>query len=68
MCECIHCKEKIKKLKEGTTIPLLRHVAKDCPILKGKREVQGQLNLKMFPGKSDASSMVRTWKFDNARM
>ncbi|KAL7603379.1 hypothetical protein Lser_V15G14672 [Lactuca serriola] len=40
MCECIHCKEKIKKLKEGTTTPLLRHVAKDCPILKGKREVQ----------------------------
>ncbi|KAK8553947.1 hypothetical protein V6N12_030926 [Hibiscus sabdariffa] len=31
--ECIHCGEKIKKLKDGTTTPLHRHIG-DCPKLK----------------------------------
>ncbi|KAK8632480.1 hypothetical protein V6N13_072871 [Hibiscus sabdariffa] len=63
--ECIHCGEKIKKLKDGTTTPLHRHIG-DCPKLKAVNI--GQLNLKVFPGNSDSSTMFRNWKFDNARM
>ncbi|KAL4364154.1 hypothetical protein GQ457_04G009370 [Hibiscus cannabinus] len=65
MSECIHCGEKIKKLKDGTTTPLHRHIG-DCPKLKAVN--RGQLNLKVLPGKSDSSSMIRNWKFDNTRM
>ncbi|KAK9028211.1 hypothetical protein V6N11_068021 [Hibiscus sabdariffa] len=33
VCNCIHCGEKIKKLKDGTTIPLHKYIG-DCPKLK----------------------------------
>ncbi|KAL4564056.1 hypothetical protein LXL04_028106 [Taraxacum kok-saghyz] len=68
MMECIHCGEKMKKLKDGTTTTYRRHFMLDCPVLKSKAAGKGQLNLKMFPGKSDAYPTVRNWKFDNARM
>ncbi|KAL4296882.1 hypothetical protein GQ457_12G018630 [Hibiscus cannabinus] len=57
--------DEIKKLKDGTTTPLHRHIG-DCPKLKAVN--RGQLNLKVLPGKSDSSSMIRNWKFDNTRM
>ncbi|KAK8568715.1 hypothetical protein V6N12_007258 [Hibiscus sabdariffa] len=36
--ECIHCGEKIKKLKDGTTTLLHRHIG-DCPKLKAVNRV-----------------------------
>ncbi|KAK9018998.1 hypothetical protein V6N11_034041 [Hibiscus sabdariffa] len=33
LCKCIHYGEKIKKLKDGTSTPLHRHIV-DCPKLK----------------------------------
>ncbi|XP_024984099.1 zinc finger BED domain-containing protein RICESLEEPER 2-like [Cynara cardunculus var. scolymus] len=65
--ECIHCGEKIKKLKDGTTTPLHRHIS-DCPKLKAVNTIHpGQLKLKVVPGKLD-SSMVQNLKFDNSRI
>ncbi|KAK8998789.1 hypothetical protein V6N11_069975 [Hibiscus sabdariffa] len=55
----------IKKLKDGTTTPLHRHIG-DCPKLKAVN--RGQLNLKVLPEKSDSSSMIQNWKFENTRM
>ncbi|XP_024981677.1 zinc finger BED domain-containing protein RICESLEEPER 2-like [Cynara cardunculus var. scolymus] len=55
VCECIHCDEKIKKLKDGTTTPLHRHIS-DCPKLKAVNTIHpGQLKLKVVPGKLDSS-------------
>ncbi|KAE8704610.1 hypothetical protein F3Y22_tig00110450pilonHSYRG00968 [Hibiscus syriacus] len=65
LCECSHCGEKFKKMKYGTTTPLHRHIG-DCPKLKVVN--RGQLSLKVQPGKSDSLSMVRNWKYDNAKM
>ncbi|XP_039028849.1 zinc finger BED domain-containing protein RICESLEEPER 2-like [Hibiscus syriacus] len=65
LCECSHYGEKFKKMKYGTTTPLHRHIG-DCPKLKVVN--RGQLSLKVQPGKSDSSSMVRNWKFNNAKM
>ncbi|KAE8671157.1 hypothetical protein F3Y22_tig00111990pilonHSYRG00058 [Hibiscus syriacus] len=65
LCECSHCGEKFKKMKYGTTTPLHRHIG-DCPKLKVVN--RGQLSLKVQPGKSDYLSMVRNWKYDNAKM
>nr|KAJ0207248.1 hypothetical protein LSAT_V11C500292120 [Lactuca sativa] len=62
--ECVHCGEKIKKLKEGTTTPLLRHVS-DFLILNGGK---GQSKLKVSHGKTDSSTTIQNWKFDNTRM
>ncbi|XP_042757133.1 zinc finger BED domain-containing protein RICESLEEPER 2 isoform X2 [Lactuca sativa] len=62
--ECVHCGEKIKKLKEGTTTPLLRHVS-DRLILNGGK---GQSKLKVSHGKTDSSTTIQNWKFDNTRM
>ncbi|CAI9261321.1 unnamed protein product [Lactuca saligna] len=62
--ECVHCGEKIKKLKEGTTKPLLTHVS-DCLILNGGK---GQSKLKVSHGKTDSSTTIQNWKFDNTRM
>ena len=61
---CNYCGVKIKKLKDGTTTPFHRHLS-DCP--KMKASDKSQLKLKVL-SKSDASSMVENWKFDNARM
>lgn len=67
VCECIHCGEKIKKLKDGTTTPLHRHIS-FCPKLRAINTVHaGQLKLKVVSGKSD-SSMIQNWKFDNSRI
>ncbi|XP_024969713.1 zinc finger BED domain-containing protein RICESLEEPER 2-like [Cynara cardunculus var. scolymus] len=67
VCECIHYGEKIKKLKDGTTTPLHRHIS-DCSKLRAVNTIHpGQLKLKVVPGKLD-SSMVQNWKFDNSRI
>ncbi|KAD2805579.1 hypothetical protein E3N88_38956 [Mikania micrantha] len=66
MHECIHCGEKVKKFKDGTTTPMRRHINQFCPKLQHVKK--GQLKLNVFPGNSESSSMVQNWKFDNTRM
>ncbi|XP_024990516.1 zinc finger BED domain-containing protein RICESLEEPER 1-like [Cynara cardunculus var. scolymus] len=67
VCECIHCGEKIKKLKDGTTTSLHRHIS-DYPKLRVVNTIHpGQLKLKVVSGKLD-SSVVQNWKFDNSSL
>ncbi|KAI3506416.1 hypothetical protein L1887_28774 [Cichorium endivia] len=63
--ECLHCGEQVKKLKNGTTTPMLRHVI-DCDILNKAKKGQSKLNVSR--GKLDYSTVIQTWKFDNTRM
>ncbi|KAD4180001.1 hypothetical protein E3N88_28592 [Mikania micrantha] len=65
MHECIHCGEKVKKFKDGTTTPMNRHI-KDCSKLQVVHK--SQLKLNVLHGKSDCSSAIQNWKFDNSRM
>ncbi|XP_022003077.1 zinc finger BED domain-containing protein RICESLEEPER 2-like [Helianthus annuus] len=67
MTECIHCGEKLKKFKEGTTTPMNRHINESCPKLKAVNVNRGQLKLNVLPRKSNSTS-VQNWKFDNARI
>ncbi|KAD3641184.1 hypothetical protein E3N88_30408 [Mikania micrantha] len=55
MHECIHCGEKVKKFKDGTTTPMRRHINQFCPKLQHVKK--GQLKLNVFPGNSESSSM-----------
>ncbi|KAL8260124.1 hypothetical protein R6Q59_028077 [Mikania micrantha] len=65
--QCMHCGEKINKLKDGTTTPLHRHIDMSCPKLKAANK--GQLNLKIGQVNSTvSSSFLQNWKFSNARM
>ncbi|KAD3337152.1 hypothetical protein E3N88_32672 [Mikania micrantha] len=51
MHECIHCGEKVKKFKDGTTTPMRRHINQFCPKLQHVKK--GQLKLNVFPGYQD---------------
>ncbi|XP_021980631.1 zinc finger BED domain-containing protein RICESLEEPER 2-like [Helianthus annuus] len=65
--QCIHCGEKLKKLKDGTTTPLLRHINTSCPKLKAVNKGQLKLNVG-FGNSTESSSLIQNWKFSNARM
>ncbi|KAK8515830.1 hypothetical protein V6N12_016136 [Hibiscus sabdariffa] len=55
--ECIHCGEKINKLKDGTTIPLHRHIG-DFPKLKTFNRAGGSQGVSVGgTSKSDFSSL-----------